>query len=599
MPGRPPRTRTVPLARTPAGAFACVLLSLPSLLRTATAASEAGPLTDATLAAATVAQARGAVPADTADTSAVRPSYAPPADAPGIPSDATLEAEHAVIGRVLIDNQNIFDPNDPKDDTRIFRLADRLHIKTRARVVRAQLLFKPGQPYSRRLLDESERILRANTYFYDAWIRVVGYQDGKVDLSVTTRDVWTLDPGFNFGRSGGQNSTGFKLEEANLLGTGAVLNLSHSRDVDRSSNSIELRDRHAFDSWVAFDANYSQLSDGYLRGLTVTRPFFALDTPWAASVAVLDGSQVDPIYDRGKEIDQFQDHHQLFQTYYGWSRGLRGDWVRRWTAGATYDAHRFDPATDAAGTTILRPADRRFVYPFIEYDLVQNEYLKLWNHDQIARTEDFALGLTASLRVGFAPTSFGSTTNAVVIKSTAARGFSSGGSSTLLLYSDFSGRLESGTLRNGVADVSARYYKELSKNWLFFSTLQGTKGWSLDLDNQILLGGDNGLRGYPLRYQAGAARALLTLEQRYFTDWYPFRLLRVGGAVFYDMGRTWGTAPLAQPSLGLLKDVGFGLRLGNARSGLGNVIHVDLAFPLDGDSSIQKVQFLVQTQVRF
>ncbi len=65
------------------------------------------------------------------------------------------------------------------------------------------------------------------------------------------------------------------------------------------------------------------------------------------------------------------------------------------------------------------------------------------------------------------------------------------------------------------------------------------------------------------------------------------------------MGRTWGSAPLAQPSLGLLKDVGFGLRLGNARSGLGNVIHIDLAFPLDGDSSIQHVQFLVQTEVRF
>jgi hemolysin activation/secretion protein len=89
------------------------------------------------------------------------------------------------------------------------------------------------------------------------------------------------------------------------------------------------------------------------------------------------------------------------------------------------------------------------------------------------------------------------------------------------------------------------------------------------------------------------------VEQRYFTDWYPFRLFRVGGAIFYDMGRTWGSAPLAQPSLGLLKDAGFGLRFGNSRSGLGNVIHVDLAFPLDGGSGISKVQFLVQTEATF
>ncbi len=68
---------------------------------------------------------------------------------------------------------------------------------------------------------------------------MVRYKDGKVDLKVTTRDVWTLDPGISFGRSGGTNSTGVKLEEVNLLGTGAALNLSHTSDVDRSGNSIE------------------------------------------------------------------------------------------------------------------------------------------------------------------------------------------------------------------------------------------------------------------------------------------------------------------------------------------------------------------------
>src|SRR5947199_4526984 len=34
---------------------------------------------------------------------------------------------------------------------------------------------------------------------------------------------------------------------------------------------------------------------------------------------------------------------------------------------------------------------------------------------------------------------------------------------------------------------------------------------------------------------------------------YPFRLFRVGAAVFFDSGRTWGSAPLAAPSLGLLR----------------------------------------------
>ena len=524
--------------------------------------------------------------------------YGPPEEIEGIPSDAVLEREHAVIGAVLVDNQNIFNLDDPKDDKKIFRLADDLHYRTRASVIRSQLLFKPGDPYSRNKVQESERLLRADSYFYDAWIRPVRYQDGKVDLKVTTKDVWTLNPGFNFSRSGGANSTGLKLEESNLLGTGAGLKVSYSNTVDRSGSSIEMTDKHAFNTWTSVDLAYGNFSDGHVRLLNITRPFYSLDTHNAGSLAVLDAIQIDPLYDRGELVDQFQDAHKLLQAYYGWSAGLVNNWVQRWSFGVTYDEHNFERVSNADGTTNLLPADRRFNYPFIEWDLVQNDFLKLWNHDQIGRTEDYQLGVTASVRLGWADTTFGSTTDALMMNASANRGFRLG-VSTLLLASDFSGRLQQGTLHNGLLDGSVRYYVEQSKNWLFFSTINGTKGWNLDLDDQILLGGDNGLRGYPLRYQGGTARALMSVEQRYFTDWYPFRLFRVGGAIFYDMGRTWGTAPLAQPSLGLLKDAGFGLRFGNSRSGLGNVIHVDLAFPLNSGPGITKVQFLVQTEASF
>jgi hypothetical protein len=35
------------------------------------------------------------------------------------------------------------------------------------------------------------------------------------------------------------------------------------------------------------------------------------------------------------------------------------------------------------------------------------------------------------------------------------------------------------------------------------------------------------------------------------------------------------------------------------RSALGNVIHVDVAFPLDADPSISKVQFVIQAERSF
>jgi hypothetical protein len=523
-------------------------------------------------------------------------SYAP-APIPGIPAATDLEAAGAVIGEIVIDNQNIFNLEDPKDDTKLFRLADRLHARTHASVIRHQLLFKSGQRYSRRVLDESERILRGDGYFYDAWIQEIRYHDGKVDVRVTTRDVWTLNPGFDYGRSGGTSSTGVQLEDTNMLGTGVDVKLSHSEDIDRTENQLQVGDQHAFGSWTSYGVNYADLSDGRLREVSVQQPFYALDTRWAAGVYGINDLQTDSLYDRGQIIDQFQDLHQGAQFYGGWSQGLQNGWVQRWSTGVTYDEHLFEPVSTWTGVTAI-PDDRRFVYPWVQYDLVQDDFLKLWNHDEIARTEDFYLGTAVSVRAGWANSAVGSSQTALIFQSSASRGFRDGGS-TLLLYWDFSGRVTNDVLYNGVMDGTVRYYVEQSKDWLFFATLTGAKGWRLDLDDQILLGGDNGLRGYPLRYQDGTARALFTVEQRYFTDWYPFRLFRVGAAVFLDTGRTWGNPPLAAPSLGLLTDAGFGLRFGNARSGLGNVVHVDLAFPFNAGASINKVQFLVQTEKSF
>jgi len=93
---------------------------------------------------------------------------------------------------------------------------------------------------------------------------------------------------------------------------------------------------------------------------------------------------------------------------------------------------------------------------------------------------------------------------------------------------------------------------------------------------------------------------LMTIEQRYFTNRSLWKIADVGGAVFFDAGGSWGRSAFGPTANeGLLKDVGFGLRLGSSKSSLGNVLHIDVAFPLDGPSSIDRVQLLVQTKRSF
>ena len=515
-----------------------------------------------------------------------------------VPSDAELERMGALVGHIEIDNENIFDLSNPEDNNWLFRLADRLHPVTRQRTISDQLLFHTGERYSRHLLDESARILRGNPYFYDASIQPVAFHDGKVDVRVVTRDVWTLNPGFNFSRSGGKSETGFRIEEVNTAGTGTSVKLEHSNSVDRSESDIEVRNPHTFGSWFTTDVAYGSLSDGKMRRFILDRPFYSLETRHAGGITLNDNTQDDELYDRGEAIDRFADHNRFYQIYGGFSHGLENGWTQRYSTGIAYDEHVFSESGLWSGPTRL-PADRKLAYPWLRFDLVQDAFVKLRNHNQIGRTEDFDLGAYATVQVGFANAAFGSSHDAVPFMLAAGDGYSLTDNDTLLVSSVFTGRVEKGSLMNGVLDSAVRYYAKQSSNWLFFSTLTGTVGSRLDLEDQILLGGDNGLRGYPLRYQDGTSRALFTLEERYFTNWYPFRLFRVGAAVFYDMGRTWGRPPLATQSLGLLKDAGFGLRFGNARTGLGNIIHVDLAFPVDGDPSIKRVQFLVQTEQEF
>ena len=160
------------------------------------------------------------------------------ANAAELPDNQTLEGNGAVIGQIVLERANVFDLTDPDENNSLYRLANRWHIVTREKVIQQQLLFKSGDTFSERLLEESGRILRQNLYLYDASIKPIRAQSGVVDISVETRDVWSLGPDLSFSRKGGENRSGIGLEENNLLGYGMTLSFQHEEDVDRTKLQI-------------------------------------------------------------------------------------------------------------------------------------------------------------------------------------------------------------------------------------------------------------------------------------------------------------------------------------------------------------------------
>lgn len=515
-----------------------------------------------------------------------------------LPSNAELEARAARIGNVSIRIVNIFDESDPRENKWLYRLANDLHIKTRESTVAAQLLFNSGDIYSARKLEETERILRGRKYLSDAWVRPVPVHDKTVDVDVVVQDVWTLSPSISFGRKGGVNTTSIELQDENFLGRGKNLSIGRTDGVDRTSTLLQYDDHSLWGSRWQLNLDYADSSDGSMRGMNLERPFYALDTRWTAGLTAVTDEKIESHYSLGEIADQFGADRTWVDVRAGWSPGLQQGWAHRWTVGWRLDEATFRPAPDLPVPSAL-PPDRRLVYPWAAFELIQDDFAKTRNQDQIGLTEDLAFGKTFRAELGWANPSFGADRDAAPFAVSAGAGFTYSPRASLFIHGVLDGRVESASLRNTTLGADARYYWRWSQRQVSFARLSAIAGRELDPDRQLLLGGDNGLRGYPLRYQAGDSLALLTLEQRIFTAWYPFRLFRVGGAVFFDAGRTWGPDPVNVPNLGLLKDVGLGLRIGSVRSGLGNILHIDIAFPLDGDPSIDKVQLLVETKASF
>jgi hypothetical protein len=517
---------------------------------------------------------------------------------PLLPTFAELEAAGATIGEIRVVAQDIFDTTDPQEDKLLFRAANALHIQTRPGVIRRALLFKTGEPVSLRLLEETERLLRSNRYLYDVQLRPVAYRDGVVDIEVSTRDTWSLDPGISAGRSGGANSSGIHLREYNLLGTGTSVNFGHSRTVDRTSNEFQLSSDRIFGTWASVGLSHAANSDGQRDAVSIVQPFHALDARWSAGLTAAKDTRIDAVYNAGKAVSQYRHRQAQAEAFAGWSPGLANGWVQRYSVGMGYQNDSYAPEPDSAAPARL-PSDEKLVAPFVRVALIEDRYERELNRNLIGRPEFFALGLASTVQLGWASRGLGSSLDTLLYALRISRGFEPMPEHTLIASASLSGQYTGTQVRRQRLAAQAQYYLPQTPRWLFYASASGDLLTRPDPADSLLLGGDNGLRGYPLRYQSGTRRALFTVEERFYTDLYIWRLFRIGGAAFFDAGRAWGGDNQNTVSPGWLGNAGFGLRIVSARAAFSNVLHVDLAFPSNANADVKKVQLLVKTKASF
>jgi hypothetical protein len=273
---------------------------------------------------------------------------------------------------------------------------------------------------------------------------------------VRVREVWTLNPGIQFGRAGGRNTTGFKLQDENFLGRGKSMQITHKNDVDRTTTAVEYEDPNVLGTWWQLFGEYADQSDGKTKRLQIAHPFYSLDTRWAFGVSALDSTRTDSRYDLGQIVDQYGHAQERYEIFGGWSPRAGSVWTQRYILGGRYERDRFDALPLAGATSASLPAARQFTYPFVAYELIEDAFDKTRNQDQLARTEDLYYGIALRAEAGYMSRSLGADRSAAVLGVSARTGRRLTGTQSLFLNAGVSGRLESGAQREVLLALAAQ-----------------------------------------------------------------------------------------------------------------------------------------------
>ncbi len=506
----------------------------------------------------------------------------------------------AVVGDIRVSRHNVFDESNPAENNRLYRWANSLRTVTRDTVVSSRLLFASGAPYSARLLKESERILRELSFIYDAKVRAYRVCGDRVDVEVITRDTWTFFPTVSLSRSGGSNSSEFGIRDSNILGTGKAIAIRRESDDERNGYTALYRDPAIFGSWFRGTVVFSDNDDGKLKRVTLARPFFSLDTHWSVGMRYQEETREDALYFRSDETAEFEHQLKDHTLFAGFSRGRDGNKVGRWLFGYNVEDHVFE-RSDTNKQPDELPEDRELFYPWIGYQSVEDKYRTALNFNNLQRTEDLYIGAAWNLRLGVASESIRGDRNQLVLSGHYSNTLRADDDHLFTTGFDLDGNWDNDRddWENLRVSTQARYYYRQSEKWLLYGRLRLDYARNLTGEQQLSLGGDNGLRGYEKKYQTGDRSFVFSLEQRYYSDWHLFNLVRVGGAAFFDVGRAWFSGEDNGSNGDVLANLGVGLRFVSSRAEVGSVLHLDFAMPMMTDDDIDSFQVLVTVSDTF
>lgn len=485
----------------------------------------------------------------------------------------------ATISRIHLIRHDIFDLTHPKT-VWFHRLANEYHVITTEATVRDDLLFIEGEPLDMAVLAETERLLRSRRYLRQAEVRVSHYcaASHSVEVTVSSWDNWSLLPKISLGHEGGETKSNLGFAEDNLFGTGNQLQAEYFSDSERDGYQLSFLSPNIGGSYWQTALRYADNSDGESYQFRLNKPFYRLSSDWAFNFETFKEIKDISEYELGDVYNEYQSDQEYIDVSGGWKISQHGHQVQHLNLGITIDQHQFARNNDSS---VGPPRDRDLSQIWLGWDWQQADYQKMMNFFQFNKVEDINFGWQASARLGALNKGLGADHQGWQFQASLSKNWTLSQVSWLTYRGHFERLSQQQQPGQRLISQQVRYIRHLSQNQVWLTQLHWHNGQNLFRDQRITIGGDDGMRAFPLYYQTGNKAVIASSEYRYITHWNLYQLLDVALAGFVDSGRAWDN-PDRPASIddGTLYGYGIGIRLLPSHASRGSIISIDLSKPV-------------------
>ncbi len=510
-------------------------------------------------------------------------------------STASVEAPTLVFGRITVRANDLFDLNSKSENAFVHSAANALHLNTRQVTIFNALPFAEGDAFSEERMLEAERILRGKRYLRDAFVTPHRICGNRVDVEIKTVDNWTLTPSVSFGSAGGQTRYSFEIQDLNVLGLGKEFTLRNSRTGDEQKTLFNYRDDNVVGSRYRFEVEFSDAEGQQGYSIQGGLPFYAEDASHAWQVSAHEVSRSLEYSSAYGAVDVPDDLLKSKVAELHVARRLPSSNLPFARLGGGVRFAQDQTSDRVSGQDVQSDSDYEESYPFLSAQWSESKWLRRQNYLGIRSIEDIDLGLSVSAEAGLILEGLGNDENALRLSLDLSKGWYAGESAlhklTFQQLQYFSNQ-----------EVDR---KQISARYQFFRWLSDVDQLDLRLTAQMhdgysafddfSVGGADGLRAYPNRFQVGDRRVIGVAEYRHITGWSPWSLVNTAFTGFVETGRAWSDGADADT----LANIGVGLLLAPTRSSRAAVNRFDISVPLSSTENVDSFQIFIGSQINF